>query len=168
MDLQLLINNIQSEHHALLRRELPRLDLLLERLTEIHGTLYPELSEAAQTFRKVRSKIEIHLGDEERLLFPVCLKLENGENVATLLQDCNLLNRLNEMEQEHESSARVLANIRNIVDGVALQTGDSSGQFQSFIDGLAELLADLQVHVQKENDQVHPRARQLLSAMRLP
>jgi iron-sulfur cluster repair protein YtfE (RIC family) len=79
LSLKELIQNILMEHHVLLRRELPRLELLLGEITAEFGAQNQKLCEAFETFKKVKSKIEIHLGDEEQFLFPACLKLENSE-----------------------------------------------------------------------------------------
>lgn len=165
LSLKDLIHNILTEHHVLLRRELPRLELLLGEIAAEYGVQNQKLCEAFETFKKVKCKIEIHLGDEEQFLFPACLKLENGEAVDQISDEVkagpNLLDRLVEMESEHENSGKAFEAILAVVNAVDEESAD--GICHQFAAGLAAVIADLKVHVQKENEQVHPRARQLLS-----
>lgn len=167
LNLKDLIQNILTEHHVLLRRELPRLELLLGEITSEFGAQNQKLCEAFETFKKVKAKIEIHLGDEEQFLFPACLKLENGEAADQIGDEVkagpNLLDRLVEMESEHENSGKAFEAILIVVNSIAVDEERADGLCHQFITGLAAVIADLKVHVQKENDQVHPRARQLLS-----
>lgn len=167
LNLKDLIQNILTEHHVLLRRELPRLELLLGEITSEFGAQNQKLCEAFETFKKVKAKIEIHLGDEEQFLFPACLKLENGEAADQIGDEVkagpNLLDRLVEMESEHENSGKAFEAILVVVNSIAVDEERANGICHQFITGLAAVIADLKVHVQKENDQVHPRARQLLS-----
>ncbi len=169
LNLKDLIQNILTEHHVLLRRELPRLELLLGEITSEFGAQNQKLCEAFETFKKVKAKIEIHLGDEEQFLFPACLKLENGEAADQIGDEVkagpNLLDRLVEMESEHENSGKAFEAILIVVNSIAVDEERADGLCHQFITGLAAVIADLKVHVQKENDQVHPRARQLLSAV---
>lgn len=164
-----LIQNILTEHHVLLRRELPRLEILLSAITAQYGPQNQKLQEAFETFKKVRAKIEIHLGDEEQFLFPACLKLESGAEanhvIAEVSSGPNLLERLVEMENEHENSGKAFESILNVVNAVASAEESADTICHQFVSGLAMVIADLKVHVQKENEQVHPRARQLLSAL---
>lgn|GEM_PF-574069 len=167
LNLKDLIQNILTEHHVLLRRELPRLELLLGEIISEFGAQNQKLCEAFETFKKVKAKIEIHLGDEEQFLFPACLKLENGEAADQIGDEVkagpNLLDRLVEMESEHENSGKAFEAILIVVNSIAVDEERADGLCHQFITGLAAVIADLKVHVQKENDQVHPRARQLLS-----
>lgn len=169
LNLKDLIQNILTEHHVLLRRELPRLELLLGEITSEFGAQNQKLCEAFETFKKVKAKIEIHLCDEEQFLFPACLKLENGEAADQIGDEVkagpNLLDRLVEMESEHENSGKAFEAILIVVNSIAVDEERADGLCHQFITGLAAVIADLKVHVQKENDQVHPRARQLLSAV---
>jgi len=69
------------------------------------------------------------------------------------------------MESEHENSGKAFEAILIVVNSIAVDEERADGLCHQFITGLAAVIADLKVHVQKENDQVHPRARQLLSAV---
>jgi hemerythrin-like domain-containing protein len=78
----------------------------------------------------------------------------------------NLLERLVEMESEHENSGKAFESDTGCGECSCRSTEDSAdGICHQFVAGLAAVIADLKVHVQKENEQVHPRARQLLSAL---
>ncbi|MBP6745583.1 hemerythrin domain-containing protein [bacterium] len=169
LSLKELIQNILMEHHVLLRRELPRLELLLGEIAAEYGAENQKLCEAFETFKKVKCKIEIHLGDEEQFLFPACLKLESSEAADPAIVEVtagpNLLDRLVEMESEHENSGKAFETILAVVNAVAVTEDSADGICHQFADGLTAVIADLKVHVQKENEQVHPRARQLLSAL---
>lgn len=162
-NLKELIQNILAEHHVLLRRELPRLELLLGEIAAKYGAENQNVIEAFEKFKKVKGKIEVHLGDEEQFLFPACLKLENGESSAEVTAGPNLLERLVEMESEHENSGKAFEAILAVVNQLSANEQSVDGICHQFVSGLALVIADLKVHVQKENEQVHPWARQLLS-----
>ena len=153
MSLKETTDEIVARHHSFLRRELPRLSELLEKLATVKDD--PALREAQQLYTKVRTKIEAHLRDEETVLFPTVVALEEG--VPPPLSSLDLRERLLEMEIEHENCGKALGTFEQMLG--RLPEGSLK---ETTLQALQELRADLDVHVDKENSLVHPRLFELL------
>jgi regulator of cell morphogenesis and NO signaling len=154
-----IVEEIVAMHHSLLRKELPRITELIDGLADS----CPEsesLSEAQQIYRKVRSKIETHLKDEETVLFPTGIALETGGEIPH--SEIDLRARLEEMEKEHDGCSNALALISQTVSTVA-----KSEQREKLLDAIQVVQDDLRIHVEKENTQVHPRFIELLGSTRV-
>lgn len=149
-----IVEEIVARHHSLLRRELPKITELMDSLsTEYSGN--ESLNEAQQLFKKVRTKIEAHLKDEETIVFPTGVALEAGEAVPHT--DMDLLARLEEMEKEHDGCGNALDIVSQMIN--ALAQNELRDQALNTIDTVQQ---DLRIHVEKENAQVHPRFIELL------
>ena len=152
-----IVEEIVSVHHSLLRKELPR-------ITELIDGLFSDcpdsesLSEAQQIYKKVRSKIETHLKDEETVLFPTGIALESGGEIPH--SEMDLRARLEEMEKEHDGCGNALGTISQMVRAVA-----QNERCEKLLQALQVVQDDLRIHVEKENTQVHPRFIELLGLM---
>jgi iron-sulfur cluster repair protein YtfE (RIC family) len=154
---QSLVEEIMSTHHSLLKRELPKISALFETLTDEHPD-NNALIEAKQIFTKVRNKVEVHLKDEETVLFPNGIALERGS--ATTPTELNQVERLTEMEKEHDSCGNALAGIQHTLSSV-VPVSEKRDQLVAKIQLIQD---DFVVHVEKENSKVHPMFLQLFSA----
>ncbi len=154
-----IVDDIVSRHHSLLRRELPRITEQLDKLS-VECPNNESLGEAQKLYKKVRTKIEAHLKDEESILFPIGISLDSGE--AAPQSDMNLLERLREMETEHDGCSNALLTACQMIDKVP--HSDLRDQLLSTIQLVQH---DLLLHVEKENTLVHPRLIELLSLQEL-
>jgi regulator of cell morphogenesis and NO signaling len=68
--LERLSNHIVATHHAYVKRELPRLALLAEKVVSRHGTTKTELPVIAATLAQLDEELTHHLAKEEAVLFP--------------------------------------------------------------------------------------------------
>jgi regulator of cell morphogenesis and NO signaling len=64
------------------------------------------------------------------------------------------------MEDEHEHAGRALAQMRSLTGGY-VPPSDACPTYVALLAGLAELEADLHLHIHKENNIMFPRAAQL-------
>lgn len=152
-----VVEEIVATHHSFLRKELPKVSELLDALsTSCSGD--ETFEEAQQIYKKVRTKIEVHLKDEETSLFPTGIALESGTPVPPC--DLDLLERLKEMEKEHDGCGNAL----NTVSGMIASLPQSDLREQ-VLEKIKLLQEDLRVHVDKENTQVHPRFLELFAAV---
>lgn len=151
-----LVEAIVAKHHSFLRRELPLITDMLSTLSA-QCNHDAEVCEAEQIFKKVRSKIETHLFDEETSLFPTGIALESGTAAPPCEMD--LLARVEEMEKEHENCGNALGKIAQIVG-----TAPASELRDRVVSAIRLVRDDLDVHVEKENTQVHPRFIELIGA----
>lgn len=159
MNFRAIVEEIMSTHHSLLRRELPKITDLMNSLS----TEYPDnepLTEAKQIYGKVRSKVETHLKDEETVLFPTGIALESGGTQVPT--EMNLLERLAEMEKEHDGCGKTLSGIQqtlfNSVPPCELR--------EKVLANIQLVQDDFVVHVEKENSRVHPMFVELFESKR--
>ena len=150
-----IVEEIVGSHHSLLRRELPRITKLVDELSEKSPS--EPLSEARQIFEKVRNKIEKHLKDEETVLFPTGITIESGGPGPH--SDVDLIERLEEMEKEHDGCGKALNTIQQMISSSAPQ----SELRDELLRTIQIVQDDLTIHVEKENQNVHPRFLELLA-----
>lgn len=156
MSFQNLVEEIMATHHSLLKRELPKISALFEKLMEQLPD-NEELLEAKQIFSKVRGKVEVHLKDEESVLFPNGIAMEQGKAKAPT--ELDEVERLSEMEQEHENCSNTLNKVQKI-----LQSAVTNSKLRDeLLVKIQTIQDDFVVHVEKENTRVHPMLLELLA-----
>lgn len=152
-----LMDHIVEAHHVYLRRELPRLSELADRVAQVHGDRAPWLHQLREIFGRLRLELEGHMRSEEEELFPLLRGLEQGS--AQVRAD--LEPRLEQAQREHDAAGEALRRIRKLsADYQAPPWACSS--FEALLQGLAALEADLHRHVHRENNILFPGARRLL------
>jgi regulator of cell morphogenesis and NO signaling len=65
-----LIDEIVAHHHQYLWEELPALDALAAKVSDVHGSRHPELPAVHDLVVALRTDLEPHMMREERILFP--------------------------------------------------------------------------------------------------
>src|SRR5580698_1081779 len=68
--LESLCAHIISTHHAFVRRELPRLEVLADKVVTRHGMTEPELAQIMGALGRLDEELLQHMAKEERILFP--------------------------------------------------------------------------------------------------
>jgi regulator of cell morphogenesis and NO signaling len=158
-----LADHIVESHHAYLRRELPRLFDLMDKVIAAHGARHPELAELGSRFTELRQELESHMIKEERVLFPLIKQLEAAH--SPFLIHCGTIeNPIRVMEHEHETVGTALERIRVLTSNYQAPA-DGCASFKALYDGLARLETDLHHHIHKENNVLFPRAAELESAL---
>ncbi|WP_237181769.1 iron-sulfur cluster repair di-iron protein [Rhodothermus bifroesti] len=153
-----LIDYIVRTHHAYLRRELPRLSALMERVAQVHGHQSTWLHEAQKVFGQLKLELEAHLRSEEEVIFPLIQALEQGEVLAA----AGLEAVLAQAESEHNAAGEALDRLRTLSDNYRVPEWACSS-FQALLEGLAQLETDMHRHVHRENNVLFPRARRLMA-----
>lgn len=148
-----------SNHHSLLRRELPKISELMDLLSDEYPDI-DSLTEAKQIYSKVRSKVETHLKDEETVLFPTGIALEAGSD--TVPTEMNLLERLAEMEKEHDGCGKALAGIQKTLN----ECVPACELRANLLTNIQLVQDDFVLHVEKENTRVHPMFIELFESKR--
>jgi regulator of cell morphogenesis and NO signaling len=159
-----LVDHVVETHHAYLRRELPRLAVLSDKVSAAHATAHPELLELHDVFADLKGDLELHMLKEEKVLFPLIKKLE----AATMsgLTDASVSNPIHMMEHEHASAGHALQRMRALTGGYAAPP-DACASYHALLQGMADLEADLHQHVHKENNVLFARASALEADMLL-
>lgn len=153
-----LADHIESTHHAFLRRELPRLALLIEKVVRAHGQRRPEFLSLKTVFEEFCAEIGQHMLKEERILFPMIRMLEQPGSSRLATAHCGGIdNPIRVMEHEHDSAGRALADMRRLCEDY-VPSVDACNTWRALYAGLAELEADMHQHVHKENNILFPAA----------
>ena len=79
MSLTELTDHIEQTHHAYLRSEFPRLDVMTEKVASVHGGKEPRLVQIRRTFQGLVAELTNHMMKEERILFPMIRELDASE-----------------------------------------------------------------------------------------
>jgi regulator of cell morphogenesis and NO signaling len=151
-----LCDNIESTHHAYLKRELPRLEFLARKVADRHGDHRPELVELRDVFLRMKAEMDSHMFKEEQVLFPLCRQLDTAE--APFATHCgSVQNPIRVMMQEHDDAGDALGR-RSELTGGFVAPADACNTFRAYFDALAELERDMHRHVHKENSVLFPKA----------
>jgi regulator of cell morphogenesis and NO signaling len=151
-----LCDHIEQTHHAYLKQELPRLEFLTGKVATRHGDHRPALRDVARVFAELKAEMDSHMMKEERILFPLCRRLDVADELPT--SHCGSVgNPIEVMIREHEHAGDALAQIRALTDDYALPP-DACNTYRALFDALQQLERDLHEHVHKENNILFPKA----------
>ena len=156
-----LVRHIQARYHEPLRRELPRLEAMLDKVVSRHGDHLPEtLLPLQRAFKQLQVELLVHMAKEDRVLFPFIVRLEAGEDVAVEDAFQWIQSPIAAMEADHDEAGRALAFIRDVTGSFAPPEW-ACPTFRGLYYGLSQLEADMHVHVHLENNILFPRAARL-------
>lgn len=150
-----LIQHIVATHHDYLREELPRLELLLEKVLRAHGERHPEVNRVGELYRALVADLTPHMMKEEQILFPFIRQMELGDSGSACFGSVQSPIRV--MEMEHEAVGALLTELRELT-GAYTTPADGCATFRALYDGLETLERDLHLHIYLENQILHPRA----------
>ncbi len=161
--LETICSHILATHHAYIRAELPRLEMLAQKVVSRHGTTHPELEQVQQLIQALSPDLLEHLAKEEMVLFPYITNLERN------LASCGprplgcfgaVRNPIRVMIAEHDAAGDVMARMRVLSDGFTPPEG-ACPTYRGFYQALAEFEKDLHQHVHLENNILFPRTIEL-------
>jgi regulator of cell morphogenesis and NO signaling len=152
-----LADHIVTTHHAYLRQELPRLTSLLAKVAHAHGNRHPELRSVRRVFETLTAELQTHMVKEENGLFPMFRLQEAARTRTHFPFGATIRSAIRILDREHEDTGRMLAKIRMFTGGFAPPPGACSA-YRALLDGLAQLEADLHLHIHEENNILFPRA----------
>ena len=161
-----LVEHIQARYHEPLRKELPRLDAMLDKVVSRHGGHLPAvLLPLQQTFKQLQQDLLAHMAKEDRVLFPFIVALEAGGPLP--VSDPKWIESpIAVMEADHQDAGAALARIRETTAGFAPPDW-ACPTFRGLYDGLAQFENDMHLHVHLENNILFPQARRLARSLRL-
>jgi len=160
LSLSELTQYIVEQHHGFLRRELPRLHTMAERVAQVHGGHTPSLVEVYQVFTEMGQELAEHAKKEEQVLFPVIRELENESGEAA----ANLIEPVSCMMDEHEVTTAAIARLRELTNGYQ-PPDEACNTYRALFAGLADLETDTARHIHLENDVLFPRALERLASV---
>jgi regulator of cell morphogenesis and NO signaling len=156
-----LVEHIQATYHEPLRVELPRLDAMLDKVVSRHGDHLPDtLPTLQRTFKQLQAELLAHMKKEDDVLFPFIVALEAGKTVPVLDPAAWIRSPLESLEGDHQEAGAALALIRQTTNSFAPPEW-ACPTFRGLYYGLAQLEADMHMHVHLENNVLFPRAARL-------
>ena len=158
--LENLINHIVIKHHTFTRREIARLNALLDKVCMTHGENHPELLEIYVLFRELGADLETHMTKEERVLFPYVIRMEAAAKQQVPLfrpPFGTVANPVRMMMLEHDRAGELLKEIRTLSSDY-VPPFDGCVSYQALYTALAALEKDLHQHIHLENNILFPRA----------
>ncbi len=154
-----LVDHILDAHHAWLRRELPRLNVLAEKVAAAHVQHHPEVLELRDLAAAFTEEMYAHLAKEEQVLFPMIARLLMGMADAT--SHCGgLHNPIRVMHHEHDNAGAALERFRMLTNGYT-PPDDACPTFVQLMQALHALEQNTHRHVHLENNVLFPRALEL-------
>lgn len=152
-----LIERILTKHHAFVKREIPRLTMLMQKVARVHGENHPDtLPAMARIWAITAPAFEQHMAREEEVLFPWIAALDEGRVSPSQAQGIEM--PISVMEAEHDEHGAAFARLRALAsDYVA--PADACGSWRALWSGLEEFEQDLHRHVHLENHLLFPLAR---------
>lgn len=161
--LEAVCNHIVETHHAYVRAELPRLEMLAQKVVSRHGDTRPELEQIQRLIDEVGEELLQHMNKEELVLFPYVTKLErNLDTCGPRPLGCfgAVRNPIRVMMAEHDAAGDALSRMRALSGGFTPPEG-ACPTYRGFYQALTEFEKDLHQHVHLENNILFPRAIEL-------
>lgn len=149
--------HIVATHHAYLRKILPRLTFLVDKIATVHGSHHPELGALSETFQRFVQSMEAHIEKEESLFFPRCQELatSGADGLEEFVREA-----IQAHEAEHQESVDAFATMRRLTNGFEVPA-DSCNTYQMTFEKLLELEADTHMHLHMENNVLFGRLKNL-------
>lgn len=163
-----LVAHIVQTHHVYVRREIPEIERLLEKVCNKHGVNHPELLHIRSLFRGLGKELTTHLMKEESVLFPYIVRMEEAvlqrEPILPPLFGTMAL-PVKMMEHEHDDAGATLKAMREASRDYNPPV-DACTSFRALYQALANFEQDLHQHIHLENNVLFPRAQQMESSHR--
>jgi regulator of cell morphogenesis and NO signaling len=169
--LDLLTSYIVQNHHQYVKRALPELESLAEKVFAKHGVNHPELEEIRQLVHSLAKDLQTHMYHEEHVLFPAvnalvkeCSRiLPDPEHLSTTTH--NISPVLITLENEHDLAGHSLHRMREVSQNFLLPP-DACAAYTTLYKNLMEFEADLHIHIHLENNILFPKTLTLEARQR--
>ena len=158
-----LIEHVVATHHEYIRNELPRLEMLADKVVNRHGDTQAHLPMLQNVVAQLGEELIHHLGKEEHVLFPYIAKLEAAQNSGSELpHGCfgSVTHPISMMTREHDDAGQALAQIERLTNNFTTPAG-ACPTYMAFYAALKEFEQDLHQHIHLENNILFPRAVEL-------
>ncbi|WP_206454348.1 hemerythrin domain-containing protein [Aurantimonas marina] len=137
---------IETHYHARHREQLPELAALAAKVEQVHAAAPEVPAGLSELLRQMIGALEVHMKKEELILFPAIRRggMPGIENPIAV------------MRADHDEHGAEIARIRTLTNDLTLP-GDACRKWTALYEGLAEFIAELEVHVRLENEVLFPQ-----------
>jgi regulator of cell morphogenesis and NO signaling len=154
---------IVDYHHAFTRKELNRLEPLLQKVCSVHGQGHPELLKLQSLFQGLKEDLLPHMLKEEQVLFPYIESLEQAARqqlAAPRPFFGTVQNPVRMMMFEHDAVGEIVAEIRQLT-GAYTVPPEACISYKTLYEALRDFEYDIHQHIHLENNLLFPRAIEL-------
>lgn len=158
-----LIDYIMANHHSYVAKMIPILYQHTQKISDVHGSRHPELTEIAAVFSDIAEELHQHMKKEEMILFPYVKQLSESvkqNKSITPPPFGSAKNPIGMMEEEHRNAGDALYKIRTLTSNYTIPK-DACTTYAITFKELREFELDLHQHVHLENNILFPKAIQL-------
>ena len=159
-----LIDYIENNHHAFVRRKCPEIAAYAAKVARVHGGRNPENKEIFSVFSLLANELMEHLESEETTVFPLIKSVseaqENGQAIPAGKFRA-LRKELEQMEEEHEAAGESMKRIRELSNSFT-PPQDACATYKILYKNLEGFEEDLHKHVHLENNILFKKAEALL------
>jgi regulator of cell morphogenesis and NO signaling len=145
-----LVDFIVENHHEFVRRAIPELELLLDKVCDRHGKDCLELLKIRECFSDLSEELRSHMEKEERILFPAIQRLDaqpvKNHPIERIIQAPIVA-----MEDEHQAAGDLVKHIRSLSNNYN-PPDFACPTFQITYRKLREFDNDLMRHIHLENN----------------
>ena len=160
LELDLLIEHIEQQHHKYIEEKIPVINQYLERICKVHGENHPELNEIRLLFDTASGELAMHLKKEELILFPYIKKMLSATRSNRSIPKPKFESikvPIDKMHSEHSDEMEAFEQIQKLSQHYTVPN-DGCGTYAIAFSMLNEFQEDLLVHIQKENENLFKRA----------
>lgn len=144
----ILIDHIIQKHHRYIQEELPQLSPYVTKVFRVHGQTESHLSTVHRLFHELKLELEQHIIKEETLVFPLIKKYEQNSTQENLIL---AIERLEELEQEHDGAGDLIKELRIITNDFT-PPEHACRTYRMVYNRLEDFESDLFQHVHLENN----------------
>lgn len=145
-----LVDFIVENHHSFVKKAIPELEALLEKVCERHGNDSVELLQICECFTDLSEELTNHMQKEEMILFPAIKRLE-AQHLDNHLIERIIQAPIAAMEDEHEAAGDLIKQIRFLSNNYT-PPDFACPTFQVTYQKLKEFDNDLMRHIHLENN----------------
>lgn len=156
--LDFLSDYIVNVHHLYVKKTIPFLTELSEKVSTKHSQKNPELLKINQLVLLITRELLLHMQKEEQVVFPYIKKLVNNE---TDVHNSLLKEPIQLMEMEHESVGAMMKEIE-LLSNKFFAPENACNSYRLLYSILKEFFDDLTLHIHLENNILFPKALDLL------
>jgi len=158
--LDFLAQYIVNQHHTYVKRSIPLLVELSQKVARVHGAAHPEVVQINECFHAVANELVAHMYKEEEILFPYIEALaqaSRSENSISRPGFGSVQNPIRMMEHEHENAGLLLKEIETLSNHYT-PPQEACNSYRVLYGKLQEFTDDLHQHIHLENNILFPKA----------
>ncbi|HMV10545.1 MAG TPA: iron-sulfur cluster repair di-iron protein [Cyclobacteriaceae bacterium] len=144
-----LVDYILQNHHSYVRKAIPELEPLLDRVCERHGNDCYELLQIRESFIDLAEELTSHMQKEETILFPAIKQYDDEKQPTEISGNLNV--PIQVMEHEHVVAGDLVKKIRSLSNNYT-PPDFACPTFRITYQRLQQFDNDLMKHIHLENN----------------